>query len=258
MTSDALDAATRDALAELLLTLADDEFVLGFWDSEWTGIAPMLEEDVAMSSVSQDEIGHARAWYELLARLTDADADAIAFGREPDAYRHAALMNHARTDWAFTVARRYLYEQADAVRLEALARSSYAPVAELAAKMRREETYHLLHFDVWLKRLAEAGGESRQRLVDALERLAPDAQAVFTPLDGEAALTSAGVLPEGLETLRERWLERIRPILGGLGLPAPSGDGGPTHEGRTRRTDDFAWLHGQFTLVARSDGAATW
>ena len=41
--------------------------MLGFWDSEWTGIAPMLEEDVAMSSVSQDEIGHARAWYELLA-----------------------------------------------------------------------------------------------------------------------------------------------------------------------------------------------
>ncbi len=55
--------------------MADDEFVLGFWDSEWTGIAPMLEEDVAMSSVSQDEIGHARAWYELLAGLTDDDAD---------------------------------------------------------------------------------------------------------------------------------------------------------------------------------------
>ena len=53
-------AATRDAVAELLLTLADDEFVLGFWDSEWTGIAPMLEEDVATSSIAQDEIGHAR------------------------------------------------------------------------------------------------------------------------------------------------------------------------------------------------------
>ena len=75
----------------LLLTLADDEFVLGFWDSEWTGIAPMLEEDVAMTSVSQDEIGHARAWYELLAALTDDDADRIAYGREPADYRHAAL-----------------------------------------------------------------------------------------------------------------------------------------------------------------------
>jgi ring-1,2-phenylacetyl-CoA epoxidase subunit PaaC len=258
MTDEGLDPKTRAALAELLLTLADDEFVLGFWDSEWTGIAPMLEEDVAMSSVSQDEIGHARAWYELLAGLTDDDADRIAFGREPDAYRHAALMNHARTDWAFTVARRYLYEHADAVRLEALSRSSYAPVAGLAAKMRREETYHLLHFDVWLKRLAEAGGNARERLVQALERLGPDAQSVFTPLAGEGALTTAGVLPDGLEALRARWLDRIRPVLTGFGLPAPSSGGAPAPDGRTRRTDDFTWLHGQFTLVARSDAAATW
>ena len=56
-----LDDVTRDAVAELLLTLADDEFILGFWDSEWTGIAPMLEEDVATSSIAQDELGHAKA-----------------------------------------------------------------------------------------------------------------------------------------------------------------------------------------------------
>jgi ring-1,2-phenylacetyl-CoA epoxidase subunit PaaC len=139
-----LDTVTRDCLAELLLALADDEFVLGFWDSEWTGIAPILEEDVAMSSVSQDEIGHAKAFYELLAGLTGEDADEIAFGRPPDAYRHAALMNHARNDWAFTIARRYLYETADALRLESLAASSYEPLANLAVKMRREETYHWL------------------------------------------------------------------------------------------------------------------
>jgi ring-1,2-phenylacetyl-CoA epoxidase subunit PaaC len=253
-----LDAAQRDALAALLLTLADDEFVLGFWDSEWTGIAPMLEEDVAMSSISQDEIGHARAWYELLAGLTDDDADRIAFGREPDAYRHAALMNHPRTDWAFTVARRYLYEHADALRLEALMRSSYAPVAELAAKMRREETYHLLHFDVWLKRLAEAGGEARERLAAALDRLWTDAQAIFTPLAGEDVLVEAGILPEPLTALRATWLERVRSALTALDLPAPVRDGEPGADGRTRRTDDFAWLHSQFTMVARSEVAATW
>ena len=173
--SDELAPETRDALAELVLAIADDEFVIGFWDSEWTGIAPMLEEDVAMSSTSQDEIGHARAWYELVAQLTDDDADRIAFGREPEAYRHAPLMNHPRTDWAFTVARRFLYEHADAVRLEALSRSSFTPVAELAAKMRREETYHLLHFDVWLRRLAEGGGDAgwRQRSSASRRRQRP-------------------------------------------------------------------------------------
>src|SRR6266550_4420943 len=152
-----LSGPTRDALAQLLLGIADDEFVIGFWDSEWTGIAPMLEEDVATSSISQDEIGHARALYEMLAELTGQDADEIAFGRQPEDYRHAALMNHSRTDWAFTVARRYLYETADAVRLEALARSSYEPLAQLAAKMRREERYHLMHLDTWLRRFAPCG-----------------------------------------------------------------------------------------------------
>jgi ring-1,2-phenylacetyl-CoA epoxidase subunit PaaC len=253
-----VDEATRDALAELLLTLADDEFVLGYWDSEWTGIAPLLEEDVAMSSVSQDEIGHAKAWYELLASVTHDDADRIAYGRTPEEYRHAALMNHARTDWAFTIARRFLYEHADTVRLESLARSSNVRVAELAAKMRREETYHLMHFDVWLKRLADAGGEARERLVSALDGLWPDAAAVFTPLRAEGVLVDAGILPEPMETLRGRWLERILPTLRELGLPTDTADATPAVDGRTRRTDEFRWLHGELTMVARSEEAATW
>jgi ring-1,2-phenylacetyl-CoA epoxidase subunit PaaC len=249
--------APREALAELLLTLADDEFVLGFWDSEWTGIAPTLEEDVATSSIAQDEIGHAKAWFELLAELTDDDADRIAFGREPDAYRHAALMNHPRTDWAFTVARRFLYETADAVRLEALSRSSHPGIAGLAAKMRREETYHLLHWSAWMRRLAEAP-QTRGRLVAALERLWPDAEAIFTPLGGEAALVEAGVLPESLATLRTAWHERTAAELGTLGLPVPTRDVAVPAEGRTQRTDDFRWLWGEFTSVARAEPGATW
>ena len=253
-----LDPTTRDALAELLLAMADDEFVLGFWDSEWTGIAPILEEDVAMSSVSQDEIGHARALYELLAEVTGGDADQIAFGRPAEGYRHAALMNHARSDWAFTIARRFLYEHADAVRLESLAASSYQPLADLAVKMRREETYHILHFDLWLKRLAEGGDESHARLAAGIDRLWPDAQTVFAPLAGEACLVAARILPDTLEAMRARWLERIRPRLEAAHLPVPTTPGSPGADGRTQRTDEFAWLHGEFTMVARSEEDATW
>jgi ring-1,2-phenylacetyl-CoA epoxidase subunit PaaC len=253
-----LDREARDALAELLLAMADDEFVLGFWDSEWTGIAPILEEDVAMSSVSQDEIGHAKALYELLAELTGEDADRIAFGRPAEGYRHAALMNHARTDWAFSIARRFLYENADAVRLESLAGSSYQPLADLAVKMRREETYHLLHFDLWLRRLAEGGEGSHARLADAIKALWTDAQAVFAPLAGEERLLAAGILPDSLETLRSRWLERVRTRLEAAHLPVLSSADRPPADGRTRHTDEFAWLHGEFTMVSGSEADATW
>lgn len=252
-----LDAATREALAELLLTLADDEFVIGFWDSEWTGIAPMLEEDVATSSIAQDEIGHAKALYELLADLTEDDADRIAYGREPDAFRHAPLLDHPRTDWAFTVARRYLYETADAVRLEALARSSFEPLAGLAAKMRREETYHLMHWNVWLRRLADARGEARERLESAMARLWPEAQAVFAPLAGEEQLLAAVVLPEPMEGLRQRWLDRVTPELRRLGVQVSS-PAAPDAAARSRHARDFTWLHGEFTSVARSEEGALW
>ena len=115
----------------------------------------MLEEDVATSSIAQDEIGHAKALYEMLGELTGDDPDRIAYGRDVDAYRHAALLDHARGDWAFSVARRYLYETADAVRLAALSRSAHEPLAAVTGKMRREETYHLLHAEAWLRRLAD-------------------------------------------------------------------------------------------------------
>ena len=101
-----------------LLALADDELIIGWRDSEWTGIAPMLEEDVAFSSIAQNEIGHARALYELVARERGTTADELAFDRAPEEYRCAPLVElRLVDDWAHTIARRYLYEAADAVRV---------------------------------------------------------------------------------------------------------------------------------------------
>lgn len=246
-----LDAATREALSELLLAMADDEFVIGFWDSEWTGIAPMLEEDVATSSIAQDEIGHARALYEMLAALTGTEADTIAYGRDPAAYRHSALLNHARGDWAFSVARRYLYETADSVRLAALAGSTHQPLAALVAKVRREETYHLMHAEAWIERLART-----DRLADAVRALWPDAQATFAPLAGEERLLAAGVLPRPMTELHAAWVARVRPTLEAIAGALP--DQQPPADGRLRRTGDFAWLHEQLTMVSASEAGAQW
>jgi ring-1,2-phenylacetyl-CoA epoxidase subunit PaaC len=263
----ALPAATQTALAELLLTLADDEFVLGFWDSEWTGIAPMLEEDVAFSSLAQDEIGHARALYDILAALTHDSADHIAYGRQPDAYRHARLMDHPRTDWAFSIARRYLYDTADATRLTVLANSSYAPLAGIVSKIRREETYHRMHMEAWMKRLA-AADDAHQRLADALDTLWPDALTIFTPLDGEEELLNAGILPEPLMAIQQRWLREVAPLMASLDVPFPfrAAGGGryaPTfpitiESGRAAHSDAFRWLWNEFTMVYRTEPGAEW
>jgi ring-1,2-phenylacetyl-CoA epoxidase subunit PaaC len=164
--------------AQLLLELADDELLLGWRNSEWTGIAPFLEEDVAFSSIAQNEIGHARALYELAARELGADADALAFDRSLDEYRSAPLVELRRLEWARTIARHWLYETADAIRLQALKQSDDPDLAGIAAKIDREEVYHRIHAEMWIDRLL-ASDDARPRLGEALEELWPYALGVL-------------------------------------------------------------------------------
>jgi len=254
-----LKPEARDALTGLLLTMADDEFVLGFWDSEWTGIAPLLEEDVAFSSLAQDEIGHARVWYEMLAQLTGDAADRLAFHRAPEEFQHARLLDHPRGDWAFSIARRWLYDTADAVRLAALAEASFEPLAEVVAKVRREERYHLMHMDAWLRRLAGHAGEPRERLEQALTALAPDALTVFTPLPAERRLIDAGILAAPMAELVGSWRSEVGGVLAELGLPKlPGGRPPPNGRDHANPSDSFRWLWTEFTSVARLEEGAEW
>jgi ring-1,2-phenylacetyl-CoA epoxidase subunit PaaC len=247
------------ALAMLLLSMADDEFVIGFSDSEWTGIGPILEEDVAISSLAQDELVHAQALYRLLAdTVADGrDADAWAYDRPPEGYLHARLLDHPRGDWAATIARRYLYDTADTARLEALAQSSHRPLAELVAKIRREERYHVMHVETWLERLADSPGEPRRRLLTALEALAPDAGTVLSPLPGEAALVRHGIIGEPFAAIESRWRAGVGAAFRRLSLPALPPTSAPDRA-RNDHSAAFRALHADFTMVRRSEVGAIW
>jgi ring-1,2-phenylacetyl-CoA epoxidase subunit PaaC len=213
--------------AQRLLELADDELILGWRDSEWTGIAPTLEEDVAFSSIAQNEIGHARALYELAAQDLGTTADALAFDRRPDEYRSAPLVTLRRMDWAHTIARHWLYETADELRIAELKASDDAEVAGLAAKMDREEAYHRMHAQMWADRLR---GEAR--FESAVEELWPAAVAV---------------LPAHL---RDSLSERV-------GRSLPSNTVLQAFE-RGGDTSELAELHEEMTMVRRSTPGATW
>jgi ring-1,2-phenylacetyl-CoA epoxidase subunit PaaC len=212
---------------QALLGLADDELVLGWRDSEWTGIAPLLEEDVAFSSIAQNEIGHARAVYELLAGA-DGDADALAFDRKPEEYRCAPLVELHLLEWAHTIARRWLYEVADEIRITALKDDSDSAVAGLAAKIDREEAYHRMHAEMWHDRLRD-----EPRFRKAVEELWPYA---------------VGMLPE-----------ELRPELAvRTGLDLPSNTVLQAKE-RGSHTEELAPLWEEMTMVRRSAPAgAQW
>ena len=214
--------------AQFLLEIADDELILGWRDSEWTGIAPFLEEDVAFSSIAQNEVGHARALYELAARDLGATADELAFDREPSEYRCSELVELRLPEWERTIARHVLYEQADAERLERLKASDDPEVAGLAAKIDREEIYHRLHAEMWHERLKD-----EPRFQEAAAELWPYA---------------LGMLPE-----------ELRPELAvRTGLVLPSDNLSQAVE-RGAHTDDLAPMWEEMTEVRRSAPAgAQW
>jgi ring-1,2-phenylacetyl-CoA epoxidase subunit PaaC len=215
--------------ADLLLELADDELILGWRNSEWTGIAPFLEEDVAFSSIAQNEIGHARALYELAASDLETTADELAFDRRPDEYRCAQLVERRFVpDWASTVARHFLYETADAVRIEAIKASDDPVLAGIAAKIDREEVYHRIHAEMWIDRL---GGEPAVR------------EAV-----GDQWRYALGVVDH---ELRPELIRRVHAKLGW----EPQGGAEPVERGG--HVPEFAALWDEMTMVRRSAAAGS-
>ena len=275
------------SLVSLLTAYGDDELVLGHRHSEWTGFAPHLEEDVAFSSIAQDEIGHATNLFMLVAELTDEDEDRIALGRDAGEYRNAILCERPNGDWAYTLARHWLYDTADDIRLAALEHSAHTGLAQLAVKMRREERYHLIHADSWMKRVAHGPVEGRTRLEAGLSSAFSEALGLFEPIELEDEALGEGWLPTPSAELRSRFIERASTALDAFGLPievrrgldesaefvasssgdliaAPgegSSDGSPpTGLGgrRGEHTDDLQQLWGDMTKTYRAHPGASW
>ena len=276
-----------DTLARMVIAIADDELVLGHRHSEWTGYAPHIEEDVAFSSIAQDEVGHAAALYSVAGKILGDDPDHLAFGRRPEEYRHAQLCERANGDWAYTLARHWLYDTADDIRLEALEDSSETDLAALSRKMRREERYHLIHADMWLRRIAHGPIEGRNKLVHALQEGLADVPGLFEHLEEEAEALREGWLPVPASELRARFDARVARSLDDIGI-APAGipaaeenaefvasssgdliasdEKGNGHAsgpgglgGRSgRHSSDFAELWDEMTKTYRAHPGATW
>ncbi len=249
--------APEDPRRTLLLALADDELIIGHRHSEWTGWAPHLEEDLAFSSIAQDEMAHARLLYRLVGETwPDAgDEDRLALGREPSGYRNAVICERPNGDWGYTIARQYLYDRADAVRLEALASSSWTGLADLVRLMQLEEAYHLDHAETWVHRLAGGPVTARQRLADGLQAALPEALALFEPLPCEPDLRADGTMSRSNEDQLATWLAELGSSLEELSLDyvlerhATVGEMVPTGSGEVDEAEPLT-----VPGVARRDG----
>lgn len=249
----------NEELCNLLLQIADDDLVLGHRDSEWLGIAPEIEGDIAFSSVSQDEVGHAAYLYGVVESLTGLTADELAYARATGKWRNAVLLELPNHDWAFTIVRHFLYDHFETVRLEAAVNSSFAPLADGARKIIREEYYHHTHFKLVFERLLNAGGEATERMTAAWQRIVPSVWTLFDFGPEADTWFSEGWLTESADELKARFLDRVNASLpkeiAPLRLEQLSATDGSGRSGHSRH---LSGLLETMREVYDSDPAASW
>jgi len=257
----------KKTVTTLLYQLADDDYLFSYRGSEWLGLAPHIEEDVAFSSITQDTMGHAKLYYTLLEELGEGNSDSLAQLR-PAAERSNCLLverpngegyykESPNYDWGYAVARNFIYTTAKKAKIESLKRSSYGPIQEIATKISMELYYHQLHWTTWFKQLFTATEQSRSRMTAALEEVIKDAGDLFEFGDLAPRLASFELI-ESEEVLKERWFGIIRPTFEAIRIALPELPTPPINGRNGQHTDDLTSAIETMSEVYRSDLSTSW
>ena len=236
---------------ELVLAFADDELCVGQNHSWWIAVGPFLEEDLAFSSIAQDELGHARALYSLVSN----DVDRVAYGRPHCEYRSAHLAELLCHDWTMALARHVLHDLAEEIRWTALLNSSWPELKAVATRALAEEQFHI-HHGVSLARRLLSSPDGYMRLAPVLCELAPMGREYFAGSD--VGLVASGVLNASLADQERTWLERVEEVFDEFGLSIDWGATRPAQGRAGVRSEDFLTLHDEMVAVLRIDPLATW
>lgn len=256
---DRLKDDPQGAIKELLYKMADDQLIIGHRNSEWTGIGPVLEEDIAFSSIAQDKVGQSYQLYQMLEKLGEGHPDTTAFTRNEVDFKSCHLVEYPIREYDFSLIRHFLFDHAELLRFDMLRQSSYEPLAQYAGKGYGEVKYHVFHANQWIKQLSEGNEESRARLQSALKEALPLAFGIFEPGPFEEQLTQDKIFA-GEEALLERWVNLISEKLEKTALEMPNFEEvEPSVGGRYgSHTDHLQPMLEEMGAVFRTDPSAEW
>lgn len=215
-------ARTQGVLLNLLLQLADNKYMLGKRYAEWTNSAPLLEAAVAAAAMTQDELGHARSIYPLF-RTFPAAPPVLKKEEDRDNLLNIAFLDQPFPHWTDFVAANFLFDQALSVIFESARESVYEPLKQRAQKILQEERFHAMYAATWLRSLSREGTPARRSMEASLQRIWPEV-ICWLGQPGERYQQYAideGLLTDDVETLRQKFLRRVGPLLTELGYDLP-------------------------------------
>ncbi|MBA2962050.1 MULTISPECIES: 1,2-phenylacetyl-CoA epoxidase subunit PaaC [Ramlibacter] len=218
-------AIKNDPAVQYLLRIGDTVLVLAQRLAEWTGHAPVLEEDIALANMALDLVGQARAVLTRAGELEGAghDEDQLAFLRDERDYRNVTLVELPRGDFAVTVLRNAMMATFLRLLWDELRHSSDAELAAIAGKALKEARYHQQHAADWVVRLGQGTDESARRMGAAVELLWRYSAELFDSDAVEDHAAHTGLGPRWSE-LVDAWEAEMHALLGeaGVDLPAAS------------------------------------
>ena len=213
-----LSGAQRDALAGVLLSLADNKRILGMRYGEWILGAPTLEAGIACSAMAQDEWGHGRILYATLKDLGH-DPNQLEHERTAEEYLSSELLDAPVHQWPDLLALNLLFDAALSVQVQALMDSRYEPIHYKTRKLLEEERFHFEHGRGWAIRLSETSAGKAALTQSFRQALGPCLQWFGRPDSGYGeVLHTAGIMSRRPEQLRADWLAQVIPVLAEAGL----------------------------------------
>ena len=216
------DAATATMIS-LIGSLADNKSALGRRYGEWAVSAPTIESAVAAAAMAQDELGHARSTYPVLAKLGVARDD-----ESLDAGNPLHVIEHELPDWASFIAANLVVDAILTTFVASARASSIEPLAQRARKILQEEGAHRRHAEAWARRIARAGGRDLERLLAAIDEMWAQAARWPGPEEdpGYREAIAQGILSEGPAAVRGRVREWLTSLLAAerveVQLPEPA------------------------------------
>lgn len=247
-------------LCEFLLRQGDNALVLGHRTSEWCGVAPALEEDIALANTALDLIGQTQLWLGYAAEVEGKGrtANDLAFRRDAYDFRNVLMLEVPNEDFGRTLLRQVFFDAFQVPWLTALSDASDQRVADIAAKSLKEATYHLERSAETVVALGDGTEESNTRMQNALDYLWPYTGELFADDAVDQAMADAGVAPLPSE-MRAKWDATVSTTLSDALLARPEGDF--AHKGgRTgaRHTEHLGHMLATMQVLQRSYPDAVW
>lgn len=254
-----MNSRPDQALFEYLLRLGDNCLILSQRLSEWCAHGPVLEEDIALTNVALDLLGHARFWLTYAAEVenADRDEDKLACLRDAGEFRNALLVEQPNADYAQTTARQFYFDTWHYFLLRDLKKSSDSRIAEIAEKALKEVTYHLERSADWVIRLGDGTEESHRRMQNAADALWMYTGELFEPDAVDTEMRERGIGAD-LESLRGAWLEHIGKTFSEATLKQPGGTWMQRGGKRGVHTENLGYILAEMQFLQRAYPGAQW